>query len=73
MSLLPKSCIKILVKNVLFSTAQISKKFYPSADLDYPDVSVVDSTSISNKYNSVTFGKNILIGKNVKILSLIHI
>ena len=62
-----KKCIKVFVKNVLFSTAKISLKFYPKADLDYPDVSVVDSTSISNKYNSVTFGKNILIGKNVKI------
>ena len=64
---LPKKCIKIFVKNVLFSTAKISSKFYPNADLDYPDVSVVDSASISSKYNSVTFGKNILIGKNVKI------
>ena len=51
---LPKKCIKVFVKNVLFSTAKISLKFYPKADLDYPDVSVVDSTSISNKYNSVT-------------------
>mgnify|MGYP001177250453 CR=1 FL=1 len=66
-TLLPKNCIKILVKNVLFSIAQISKKFYPNADLDYPDDSVVDSSSISSKYSSVTFGKNILIGKNVKI------
>ena len=66
-NLLPKKCIKVFVKNVLFSTAKISLKFYPKADLDYPDVSIVDSASISNKYNSVTFGKNILIGKNVKI------
>ena len=64
---LPKKCIKVFVKNVLFSTAKISLKFYPKADLDYPDVSIVDSASISSKYNSVTFGKNILIGKNVKI------
>tara|TARA_Y100000816_G_scaffold275624_1_gene244017 strand:+ start:35 stop:1009 length:975 start_codon:yes stop_codon:yes gene_type:complete len=66
-NLLPKKCIKVFVKNVLFSTAKISLKFYPKADLDYPDVSIVDSASISNKYNSVIFGKNILIGKNVKI------
>ena len=66
-TLLPNNCIKILVKNVLFSTAQISKKFYPSADLDYPDETVVNSIDISSKYTSVTFGKNILIGKNVKI------
>ena len=65
--LLPKNCIKIFVKNVLFSTAQISKKFYPSADLDYPDNTVLNIEKIYKKYDSVTFGKNILIGKDVKI------
>ncbi len=64
---LPKGCIKILVKNVLFSTAKISKKFYPDADLDYPDKSLVDSKKVSSKFSSVTFGKNIFIGKKVKI------
>ena len=64
---LPKGCIKILVKNVLFSTAKISKKFYPDADLDYPDKSLVDSKRVSSKFSSVTFGKNIFIGKKAKI------
>ena len=64
---LPEGCIKILVKNVLFSTAKISKKFYPDADLDYTDKSLVDSKKISSKFSSVTFGKNIFIGKKVKI------
>ncbi len=64
---LPKNCIKIFVKSVLFSTAQISKKFYPDADLDYPDKSVVESKKLSSKFSSVTFGKNIFIGKKVKI------
>ncbi len=64
---LPEECIKILVKNVLFSTAKISKKFYPDSDLDYPDKSLVDSKKISSKFSSVTFGKNIFIGKKVKI------
>ena len=64
---LPKECIKISVKNVLFSTAKISKKFYPDADLDYPDKSLVDSKRVSSKFSSVTFGKNIFIGKKVKI------
>ena len=64
---LPEECIKILVKNVLFSTAKISKKFYPDADLDYPDKSLVDSKKISSRFSSVTFGKNIFIGKKVKI------
>ena len=39
---LPKKCIKIFVKNVLFSTAQVSKKFYPNADLDYPDKTLLE-------------------------------
>jgi len=64
---LPKQCIKIFVENVLFSTAKISKKFYPNSDLDYPDKSLVDSKKISSKFSSVTFGKNNFIGKGVKI------
>ena len=64
---LPEKCVKILAKNVLYTTAKISKKFYPYADLDYPDKSVVDSKKISSKFKSVTFGKNIFIGKKVKI------
>ena len=64
---LPKQCIKIFVKNVLFSTAKISKKFYPEADLYYSDRSLVDSKKISSKFLSVTFGKNNFIGKKVKI------
>ena len=46
---LPKKCIKVVVKNVLFSTAKVSKLFYPDADLDYPDKSLVDSKNISSK------------------------
>ena len=64
---LPKKCIKIITKNVLYVVAEISKKFYPDADLDYLDNSLVDIKKISSKYPSVTFGKNIFIGKNVKI------
>ena len=64
---LPKECIKIVVKNVLFSTAKISEKFYPEAHLDYLDKSLVDSNKISSKFNSVTFGKNIFVGNQVKI------
>ena len=64
---LPKNCLVIIVKNVLFSVAEISKKFYPEAHLDYPDKSLVDSSKVSSKFDSVTFGKNIFVGKNVKI------
>ena len=34
---LPANCHKIIVKNVLFELAKIAKKFYPSADIDFPD------------------------------------
>ena len=64
---LPDNCIKILVKNVLFSIAKISKKLYPDADVDYYDKTLVNTSTISSKFNSVIFGKNSFIGKNVKI------
>ena len=64
---LPNDCIKILVKNVLFSIAKVSKKFYPEADIDLLDKSLTDATKISDKFKTVTFGKNSFIGKNVKI------
>ena len=58
---LPKHCISVEVKNVLFTTAKIASKFYPNADIDYPDHSVVEVNKISNKFDNVTFGKNIFI------------
>jgi len=64
---LPPKCIKIFVKKVLLTTAHVSKKFYPNADLDYTDNTLQDSKNISSKFPSVTFGKNIFIGNNVKI------
>ena len=70
---LPKTCIKILVKNVLFSTAKISQKFYPHAHLDYLDKTLVNVSKISKKFKSVTFGKNIFIGKDVKIGNNSHV
>ena len=44
---LPKNCIKIITKNVLYSVAEISKKFYPDSDLDYLDKSLVESKKVS--------------------------
>ncbi len=64
---LPSKCIKIVVKNVLYSTAKICKKFYPQAHVDFHDKSLVESKKLLQKYKSVTFGKNIFIGKKVKI------
>ena len=64
---LPESCIKLNVKNILFAVTQVSRMFYPKADVDYPDISLRDSDEIKKLYPDVIFGKNVLIGKNVKI------
>jgi UDP-3-O-[3-hydroxymyristoyl] glucosamine N-acyltransferase len=60
---LPKLCTPIVVKSVLFELAKVTKKFYPEADIDYPDLSL--QQPISSNYTNVSFGNNVLIGKNV--------
>ena len=62
---LPKTCEVIIVKSVLFELARITSKFYPFADIDYPDNSLKKPNNI--KFPGVKFGNNVLIGKNVKI------
>ena len=64
---LPKKCIKLNVKNVLFAVTQASKMFYPNADIDCPDANLSKSKEVIKLYPNVKFGENILIGKNVKI------
>ncbi len=64
---LPEKCIKLIVKNVFFSMNKVTKMFYPTADVDYPDLNLVSSEKIKTKYPDVFFGKNVLVGKNVKI------
>ena len=51
----------------MFAVTQVSRLFYPNADLDYPDLNLLDSNSIKDTYPKVKFGKNVMIGKNVKI------
>ena len=63
----PDNCIKLKVKNVLFAVTQVSKMFYPHADIDYPDESLSSSDKFKSLFKTVKFGKNVLIGKNVKI------
>ncbi len=65
-SILPKSCIPILSKNVILHTAKITKIFYPDSVTDEYDNSArdIDHTEFNN---TVKHGKNVLIGKNVKI------
>ena len=55
----------ICVESVLFELARVTLKFYPYADLDYPDISLKKPNK--SKFPGVKFGNNVLIGKNVKI------
>ena len=64
---LPDECIKLNVKNTLFAVTQVSKLFYPSADIDIPDEKLISSDSLKSLYPKVKFGHNVLIGKNVII------
>tara|TARA_B100001996_G_scaffold356954_1_gene320590 strand:- start:623 stop:1615 length:993 start_codon:yes stop_codon:yes gene_type:complete len=64
---LPKNCIKLNVKNVLFAVTQASKMFYPNADFDLPDKTLQDFNKIKKNLIDIKCGVNVLIGKNVKI------
>jgi UDP-3-O-[3-hydroxymyristoyl] glucosamine N-acyltransferase len=64
--LLPSSCKKIIVNNVLLTIAKITKEFYPKSIVDDFDETVKDISKTSHK-KKVKYGKNILVGKNVKI------
>ena len=62
---LPNKINKIIVKNVLFELARVTKLLFPLSDTDYPDLLI--NKPKKNKYRKVRFGNNVLIGKNVKI------
>ena len=62
---LPNNVEAIIVKNVLYELALVLKKIYPSADIDYPDLTLKKANN--KHYKSVKFGNNVLIGKNVKL------
>ena len=65
-SLLPKKCKKVIVNNVLLTTAKITKIFYPDSIDDHYDTSVKEISKTPYK-KKIKYGKNVLIGKNVKI------
>ena len=63
---LPKSCVPIIVENVLVATSNITSKFYPESindDFDNTVINIYDS----NFRENVRYGKNVLIGTNVSI------
>lgn len=62
---LPKNCIPIIVKNVLLDLCKIIKKFYPSADTDYPDNSLKKAET--SNFDNVKFCNNVLIGQDCEI------
>ena len=63
---LPKSCLALIVKNVLVSTSKVTSMFYPDAINDNFD-ETVKPIEDTNFKNHVCFGKNVLIGENVSI------
>jgi len=63
---LPKKCNKIIVNNVLLTTAKITKLFYPDSITDDHDETAKDISKTLYK-RKVNYGKNVLIGNNVKI------
>jgi len=62
---LPNNCNKIIVDNVLMTTAKITKMFYPESINDDFDTTVKEISKTSYK-KKVKYGKNVLVGKNVK-------
>ena len=64
-NILPNNCKPIEVDNVLVSTAMITSMFYPDAITDDFDVHTLNIENTS--FNSINHGKNILVGRKVKI------
>ena len=63
---LPKSCIPLVVENVLISTSKVTSKFYPGSINDNFDYTARDIVETKFK-DKVKCGKNVLIGDNVTL------
>tara|TARA_B100001057_G_scaffold183796_1_gene184472 strand:- start:156 stop:1133 length:978 start_codon:yes stop_codon:yes gene_type:complete len=63
---LPKSCLPLVVDNVLVSISTVTDKFYPGAINDNFDDTAQDISKTKFK-EKVKYGKNVFIGKNVSI------
>ncbi len=68
---IPKNINIILVPNVLLSVANVTSLFYPNAIDDFfePNVNNINK----KKFSSLNFGKNVLVGPDVKIGKNCHI
>ena len=64
---LPNDCKAIIVENLMLNLAKVTKLFYPDAQMDRIDNTLISSDKIKDKYNKVSFGQNVLIGENVII------
>ena len=56
---LPKKCIKLDVKNILFAVNQVAKMFYPKSYIDFPDENLSLSDIVKNLYPVFKFGKKV--------------
>ena len=63
---LPKSCVPIIVENVLIATSKVTSQFYPESLNDHFDDTAININETRYK-EKVRCGKNVLIGKNVSI------
>ena len=63
---LPKSCIPLIVENILLSTSKVTAKFYPDSLNDSFDDTATSITETKFR-DKVKFGKNVLIGNNVSL------
>ncbi len=63
---LPKSKVKLIVKNVLLSVAKLTEYFYPNSLNDHYESKYIITNQIK-KYKEVNFGSNVILGKNVTI------
>ena len=62
---LNKDCKPIIVNNVLVSTSIVTAKFYPDSINDNFDDTVNEIIDTEFK-NKIKFGKNVLVGENIK-------
>ena len=63
---LPNNCKPLIVENVLLSLSKITNLFYPNSINDDFDPYLNYIEDLKN-FNDTFFGKNVLLGKNVKI------